>query len=69
MTHGYGAALVSPLGPDTGCFGTRRTRRIRSSCRVPFGVEASSPSKDQGVCLTLVTTALDDEVPIAAYGP
>ena len=34
-----------------------------------FGVEASSPSEDQGVCLAPVTTTLDDEVPAAAYGP
>ena len=34
-----------------------------------FGVEASSPSEDQGVCLAPATTAPDDEVPIVAHGP
>ena len=33
-----------------------------------FGVEASSPSEDQGVYLAPATTALDDEVPAAAHG-
>ena len=36
---------------------------------VPFGVKALSSFEDQGVCLAPVTTALDDEVPTAAYGP
>ena len=34
-----------------------------------FVVEELSPSEGQGVCLAPVTTALDDEVPTAAYGP
>ena len=34
-----------------------------------FGVEGSSPSKDQGLRLTLATTTPDDEVPAAAHGP
>ena len=34
-----------------------------------FGVEASSPSDDQGICLAPATTAPDDEVSAAAYGP
>ena len=33
-----------------------------------FGVEASSPFKDQGVCLTPATMAPDDEVHAAAHG-
>ena len=36
---------------------------------VPFGVEALSPSEDQGVRLALATTAIDDEVLAAAHGP
>ena len=34
-----------------------------------FGVEASSPSEDQGVYLAPTTTALDDEVHAVAHGP
>ena len=33
------------------------------------GVEASSPSEDQGVSLAPATTAPDDKVPTAAHGP
>ena len=36
---------------------------------VPFGVEASHPSEDQGVFLAPATTASDDEISAAAYGP
>ena len=35
---------------------------------MPFGVEATSPFEDQGVCLALATTATDDEIPAASYG-
>ena len=35
---------------------------------VPFGVEASSPFKEQGVRLAPSMTAPDDEVPAAALG-
>ena len=48
-----------------------RPRGIRGSAHlveVPFGVETSSLSEDQGICLTLATTAPDDEVPAAAHG-
>ena len=34
---------------------------------MPFGVEATSPSEDQGVCLAPATTATDDEILAAAY--
>ena len=34
-----------------------------------FSVEASSPSKDQGVRLAPAPMAPDDEVPTAAHGP
>ena len=36
---------------------------------VPFGVEASSPSEDQGIRLAPATTTPDDKVPTAAHGP
>ena len=36
---------------------------------MPFGVEASSPSDDQGIHLALATTSPDDEVPAAAHRP
>ena len=36
---------------------------------MPVGVEASSPSEDQGICLAPATTAIDDEVLVAARGP
>ena len=35
---------------------------------MPFGVEATSPSEDQGVCLAPATTTTDDEIPAAPYG-
>ena len=35
---------------------------------MPFGVEATSPSEDQGVCLAPATTDTDDEIPAAEYG-
>ena len=34
-----------------------------------FGVEAPPTSEDQGICLALALTALDDEVPTTAHGP
>ena len=34
-----------------------------------FGVEAPPTSEDQGICLALASTALDDEVPTTAHGP
>ena len=33
-----------------------------------FGVEAMSPSEDQGVCLAPATTETEDEIPVAEYG-
>ena len=36
---------------------------------VPFGVDASSPSKDQGIRLAPATTPPNDEVLAAAHGP
>ena len=36
---------------------------------MPFGVEASSRSEDQGIRLALATTAPDDKVPATVHGP
>ena len=35
---------------------------------MPFGVEVSSPSKDQGVCLAPSTSTRDNEVLAATHG-
>ena len=50
---------------------TLRPGRIRGPApfaEVPFGVEASSPSEDQGIRLAPATTAIVDEVLVAAHG-
>ena len=55
-----------------GCISTSSGLGLAGSApltTVPFGMEASSPFEDQGVCLAPFTTALDDEVPTSAHGP
>ena len=47
----------------------RRSGGSAHLAEVPFGVETSSPPKDQGICLALAKTAPDDEVPAAMHGP
>ena len=62
-------AQASPSGLFIECYETRGNQGSAPLAKVSFGVEASSPSEDQDICLAPATTMPNDEVPAAAHGP
>ena len=55
--------MINSASEDPGEFGGSA-----QPIEVPSGVEATSPSEDQGVCLAPATATTDDEIPTAAFG-